>query len=286
MIRTILYSILAMAVLIGTITSIYYPSQSVQSQDAFCPPTFAPVCGVDGVTYGNECEANVANVVIAHIGPCQDQCNADTDCDIGSICIDGLCEPLFCTLEYDPVCGVDGVTYGNACQARSAHVDIAHEGECRECSSNADCSGEDVCLEGICQEPCEILCLVPDPVCGEDGNTYFCGKPDAACHGVEVAHEGECREPEPPSVCGNGILEGTEQCDDLNLPTATCDINCMTILFSCGPGTTPNGITNECDPDVTQAQLDQALAAVPNALAQRDAILATLFEFLRVFGVI
>ena len=101
-------------------------------------------------------------------------------------------------------------------------------------------------------------------------------------------------------VCGNGVIEGNEQCDALNLPTATCDISCMTIPPSCGPGTTLNGITNQCDPDVTQsqhdaalatitdlqAQLDAALAAVPAALAQRDAILTTLFEFLRVFGVI
>jgi len=82
----------------------------------------------------------------------------------------------------------------------------------------------------------------------------------------------------------------------------------------CGSGTTPNGITNECDPDVTQAQhdaalaaqaeaeslrdaalaaqaeaeslRDAALAALAEAQAQRDAILTTLFEFLRVFGVI
>jgi len=47
----------------------------------------------------------------------------------------------------------------------------------------------------------------------------------------------------------------------------------------CPTGTTLNLITNECDPDVTQANLDAAQA-------QRDAILTTLFEFLRVFGVI
>ena len=41
-------------------------------------------------------------------------------------------EGMACTMDWNPVCGCDGVTYGNACGAKAAGVPHFTEGACEE----------------------------------------------------------------------------------------------------------------------------------------------------------
>ena len=136
-------------------------------------------------------------------------------------CVDRT--PRVCTMQYDPVCGVDDKTYGNSCLAGVADVAIAYSGECTRANGT-----------GICTK-------IYNPVCGTDSQTYG-NACLAAQAGVNVSHYGRCGSPEGGIAC---TLQYSPLCGaDGKTYGNSCAANAAGVSIAyageCRPGGTPS----------------------------------------------
>lgn len=207
----------------------------------------AMVCGCNAICKAMDkpgvCKGPVAK-------PCSIGLGADVGCGLGEYCAlpgtcsgEGVCtqKPDACIMLFAPVCGCDGKTYGNSCEAAGSGVNVKGKGECEavnpcmwmKCGDGNACTA-DQCnpKTGQCEFPpltgekCDdgSLCTYGE-VCAESGGKAYCKAgnevicpPPLPCQLISCnAKSGQC-ETKPDPACG-----GEKKCSiGLGAPTIDC----------------------------------------------------------------
>jgi plastocyanin len=100
---------------------------------------------------------------------------------------------IVCTMQWDPMCGIDGETYGNLCMLDAADVKLDYEGECMTAEPEAEPEAETLPMSqtisipnGVGVPGCETTteCYLPYEVDVAVGATVTWNNGDTAVHTV------------------------------------------------------------------------------------------------------
>jgi cysteine-rich repeat protein len=195
--------------------------------DAACR---AEVCGNGVIDFGEVCDDG--NTMDGDL--CSADCTASNLCGNGDLDPGEECDPPGATCSADcrnVVCGNGRVDGTEACDDGNGDDTDGCRADCTfTCTSDTDCSNGAVCDgDEVCTSPSTVDSRCRPGTPPVPGTT--CGS------GLICSAMGAC----VAVACGDGIVSGTEQCDDGNLDqTDGCRTDCT---FTC---TTANAATN-CD---------------------------------------
>lgn len=171
-----------------------------------CATVYLPVCGCDGRTYGNTCEAAASGARVRDRGACGTTADAGSPVDVPPADTGiSVCATVRCTAT-SACCDVPGApahggcyprTCTTCCVAPSSDAGLP-PGTCRSNSDclgrNQYCAGSGCDTAGTCQTRPSLCTSLYSPVCGCDGNTYS-NSCVAESSGVRVASRGACLSP-------------------------------------------------------------------------------------------
>ncbi|KAG8316609.1 hypothetical protein J6590_046655 [Homalodisca vitripennis] len=229
-----------------------------------CEPVVRQVCGSDGKTYDSECHLRKASCLdradlsVEYNGPCDAEGGCkNIICEHGGVCVlrkgEPVCECPSCPLQYNPVCGSDGLAYRNLCELRASscrqtkNIETVHQGVCNGCETKT-CGYFSTCETdklGVAQCVCVENCPkdeAPAPVCGSDGVTYenICELRKFVCESklpIELDYEGDCElcldvQCKYGARCRAGVCICPSACPD-ELDEPVCASNMMTYKNEC-----------------------------------------------------
>ncbi len=163
-------------------------------------------------------------IAYLHITKSNNNCRDNNECTDDSYCAKapGDCEsagscmprPTACYEIYNPVCGCNGVTYGNDCYANAAGTNIAFKGICRS---------------SICDDGTPVLCSMIPPKCGEleilsiQNRCWLCVNPKTCKPWGESGCEDDADCP-PPMECDFCGTSSCPSCDDC-VPACVCPLD-------------------------------------------------------------
>lgn len=138
-----------------------------------------------------------------------------------------------CLAVYDPVCGVDGKTYGNDCEAEQRYgVAVVHRGACEE-AVTATCYDRAI----LACETAAPRCLLParrvvscsDSQCGAGPCVRSTPSPSTAAPDRATAAVPPTAVPTPSLVCGAPLCQSGEVLSCSN-PSDSCSCACVAQL--------------------------------------------------------
>ncbi len=153
------------------------------------------VCGSNGRRYDNECAAADDDVDVLYAGDCRtcddnDACEGNELClGVGNLCGEGMFGRSICVPQPEScdvatpgeVCGCDGATYDNTCEARRAGVAVSGFGGCTD-----EADSTFACLDLTCDSG-QVCNIAANDVAGPDQPDFYvsCADAPAQCDGAQ-----------------------------------------------------------------------------------------------------